>query len=376
MRSSADAAPMSRPSRTTCAALALAAALSAVGGCGDRAQQSAVDEHVAKIAAGRADHGTYSMLRGQRSGRTLDALLAIVATEQGSPRYQAMSALAHPHSARGWLQLPPGADSPGRGLGDSTLPARVAPTLLATLGVQEGMLRQQTLLALASIDEPTPTVVAAVREVLYDERRDVADAAIHALGMLGVAAAESASDLGNLLDHAEGERAVAIAGALARVSPDPNPPALALLLTAVEGGGSTAAEQAAMHLRDLGPRAAMASRSLMAQLHDPRPQGPLISVSVVAAKPELLDIVTEVLLEQLRSSDPSVQSHAATELRWLAESHGASMGLTVPAIAEALEREDHGGGPLTLALRRIGTRSALRVYNDDVHRRRLAEAGR
>jgi hypothetical protein len=376
MSSPANRDPIARICRTWCTAFALATALTVLGGCGDPALHKATDELVADIAGGRANHLTYNLLRSQRSGHTLDAILAIVATEEGSPRYQAVSALADPHSSRGWLQLPPGTDSPGRGLGASTLPARAAPTLLATLRVQDPMLRGQTLLALGSLDEPTPAVVTAVREALRDEGRGVAGAAIHALGMLGVVAAESAADLTDLLGHAAGERAVAIAGALARVSPEPNPPALDALLTGVEEGDPTAAEQAARHLRDLGPRAAMANRRLMAQLHSPRPQGPTVAVAIVAAKPELLDVVAGVLLDQLRSADPSVQSHAAAELRWLAESHGAGMGSTVPAISEALEREDHSGGPLTLALRRIGTRSALRAYNDDVHRRRRADAAR
>lgn len=369
---------MSVSRRTGLAALVALGLAFSLAACVERPERSAQDRHLARIRAGKArDYEACSALYQLRDDRVIDALVELVAHGEGQPRVQAAAALGYPHvsTAPDWPQR--GTDP--RALGDDVLPARIAPALLAAMSGDEPGLRAKLLLALASIDEPTPAVVAVVRGALTDDDPRVAEAAVIAAGMLGVHAAEAAGDLERLPDAGGPVRRVSIAGALARASGGAHVRALGALLSVARGDDAEAATLAVTHLRDIGSRAGMAGEGLMAILHEKSLERPAVAEAVVAISPDSFEDVLALLVDAAASADRMVAMFADAEIDRLARGRPGEMRAAIPALAAALDaRSVNDGVRLSGTLRRLNTRRGRKAYNSRIHRQRAeaAENGR
>ena len=346
-------------------------------GCGPLNQRAERERSIARIREGKADrlqvrHAT-STLWLLRNDRVIDALAEIVAHGEGTPRVQAAAALAYPHevASKDWPQR--GRDA--RALGDGVLPARVAPVLLAALSGDEPTLRATLLLALGSIDEPTAEVIAAVRTALSDRDPAVAEAATVAVGMVGTRAADAADDLAKMLgvDGAVGK--VTVAAALARVSDEPPPRALAVLMQAARGDDAALAALAVAHLRDLGARAEPARDALMAILHEQRIDRPPVAEAIVAISPESLPGVLSLVVDAATSEDRMVAMFADGEIDLLEREHPEDIRAVAPRLAAAVDgRTVNDGVRLADTLRRVNTGRARKAYNDRIYRGRVEAA--
>ncbi|MBT3267465.1 hypothetical protein HN371_09950 [Candidatus Poribacteria bacterium] len=323
---------------------------------------------------------------GWDTDAVIDALTEIIVhgdnVHPRASRDRAASALAH----RRWMAK---AEKPtdSRAL-DSMLPARIAPILLAALrdAPRLSHYRQSLLTALASIDAPTPEVIAAVCGWITDDDPRVAASATKAAGMLGVHAAAAADELERLLhpdvpgywveldgrwlwvaDRTE------IAGALARVSERPHVGALDALVLSVRGDQEGPASRAVEHLRDLGPRAAPAVDGLLAILHEHNSERPPVAAAIVAIAPDRLPGVLALLTGLSAGQDRPTAIFADHELLNLSRELGDSpeMRAVTPALIAALgthPAEDRLA--LSKAVRRIDTRASRKAYRAFLRRER------
>ncbi|MAF12183.1 hypothetical protein CMK11_17190 [Candidatus Poribacteria bacterium] len=321
---------MSSSSRSGLATLlALALALPLVS-CGKPAGRKASDEYVAKIRqGGRPGYSGYGRDSGWDNDSVIDVYVDIIAHGDRN-RVRAALNLSTGHGIQKWDKR-----KDSRAL-DFMLPARIAPILLASLREdtpQWPQFRGALLLALGSIDEPTPEVVATVRRALTEDDAAASRQAVRAVGMLGFHAAEAAGDLARILDgHGSGRPVVgrgsggrtasrlAVAGALARVSDGVHPRALDILAQAARGNNTGAASQAVMHMGALGSRAKPAADVLIGVLSDGDSSVSTVVEAIAAVSPDLLPTALATLMRRAASEDASTARSVEFELNRLVAS--------------------------------------------------------
>ena len=391
----------SRRGLATLLAWAFALTLSGCGRPGpeDMAPDIGVEEFITGVRQGRSLAARIPpSMRGWDNDAVIDALAEIIAKGRGRPTYAAAAALAH----RNGLQTSQGVQD-SRAL-DFMLPARIAPILLTALDSERVLARvgyhENLLLALGSIDAPTPAVVAAVRQALKHDDPRVVASATKAAGMLGVHAAEMAGHLEALLhpddpgrwDDVGGRRVwiedrAEIAGALARVSDRPHAKALQALvrsarggvIRSTRGGERRPAPRAVGHLRALGPRAEPAIDDLLAILHEKDVERPTVATAIAAISRERLRSVVYLLADLCAGPDRSAAFFADRELLALSREWGdsAEMRGVAPALIAALNARPAADGlQLSKAIRRIDTRGSRKAYDAYLRRERHERGAR
>lgn len=320
---------MASPHRRILATLLVFASVLVLGGWGRSAGRKASDKLAAEIRSGTVTEATAELRSfprdsGWDNDSIIDAYVDVVAFGDRAARVTAIIGLSNRRALQAW-----GPPKDSRAL-DFMLPARIAPILLASLreDVGEGpQYRGGLLVALGSIDNPSPEVIAAVVRALEGDAGRVPRQAVVAAGMLGFHAAEVSGDLARMLDD-EGLRGpgrgrwaasrLEVAGALARVSPGVHHRALEVIVEAAHDEGSP--ELALTHLRDLGSRARPASDDLLSILilsDDNTHPSPFID-AIVAVSPERLPALLAALIGRAASEDASTSMLADGELARLA----------------------------------------------------------
>lgn len=302
---------MPSPPRVSCAAVLLLAAAIALPCCGRPAGRRASDKAADLIRnGGLSGFRSWPANAGWDNDSLVDAYVDVIAHGDEAAGVGAALGLSSGMGIQCWE--PP---ANARGL-DFTLPARVAPILLAAL--REGraewvQYRGALLLALGAIDKPSSEVVATVVESITEDAPS--PEAVRAVGMLGVHAAGAAGDLNRLLSADEGDAAVGrvdVAGALARVSDATHPVALDILIRAAEGKNRSTA--AIDHLRALGPRARPAADVLLACLSRGKRVDELAFEATLAVSPDELSSVLTTLLARATSEDAQEAWSATSKL--------------------------------------------------------------
>jgi hypothetical protein len=352
----------------------------ALCGCGRGAGRDACDEYVAAVRSGESP-GFKRFPRGSGwdNDNVIDTYVDIIAYG-GDNRVRAARNLSSGRGIQKWDPPPAGREL------EFTLPARIAPILLATLREDSPrwqQFRDNVILALGGIDEPTPEVVAAVHGALNGEHRRPPRHALRAARRLGVHAADMTGDLERLLavDRPAGLRLsawdndrAALAATLVWVSAAPRPDALDLLAEATRNGSEMVARNAVSYLEGLGPRAEPVVDALTAILHERDIGRPRVAKAIVAVSPDMFDEVLSVVVAQVASDDPVIASFGDAELKYLSQGHWGELGAAEPALISALEsRPPADAAELSAQVRRLDTRNSRKAYNAYVRRRRLAE---
>jgi hypothetical protein len=354
--------------------------------------QAACDACVAAILSGETGWSlpTPTEAEGWDNGRIVDAWMEVIAREDapgGSTDYNSIRGLAG-HVGLYRSRYPTGP----RGL-RSTLPSHIEPALLV-LATPDPPLdelaaraprgrsnhrRNPALMALGSIDDPSPEAVAMVIEALNDEDQGAVRSAVEAAGMLGRHASSAAPELERLMEAATpGEASsrhmtvrgrydahLEAAGALARVSDEPHDAAVAALVWCVQNGELQSVQRALEHLEALGERGKSASDNLMAALTYPDLGRPPVAPAVAATSPELLPELMEWLMEWSASDVQLAAWSADRELFALSQRWGDAPAMrdAVPALIATLDsRAAAEGLTLSKTLREIDSPEAQDAY--------------
>lgn len=222
------------------------------------------DEFIAAIRRGESPNARpFRSTRGWDNDAVVDALADALERARPSPetikRGRAPRHLAAAYLANGGVQRPGRTRDSRRGR--YMLPARVAPALIAALAADDaptgGAYRRNLLVALGRIDAPTPEVVATLLRALAADDPTIVATGVDVVGRRGIYAAAAADELERMLgrdvagrrieSHGRAGRVddrVGIAGALARVSAEPHPRALAALIRSVRGDRDRSAKRA------------------------------------------------------------------------------------------------------------------------------------
>ena len=374
------------------------------GQASERAGKRACDEFVAGVLAGRPTHILPTpTAEGWDNDRVIDAWIKAMSRGVGA-------GLEPPSFVAGRFARHEGLYSLGEPLGpralDLMLPSRIERALLDMIRpdparlhadprdprgpIDAGLIsrmRPPVILALGSIDDPSPEAVSVVIAGLTDENSAVQTCAIEAVGMLGSHAIGAAPVLERLLESAAagapGERhtvrmttwhaQVEIAGALARVSEGAHDGAVSALAEAVFYDGPESAERALEHLRALGSRGEHAVGPLRLMLAKPHLDRPTVSHVITAISPELLPAVVEELASLSASDDLLAAWSAERELFALSRVSGDSpeMREIVPALIATLDsRVAADGLALSKTLREIDDPLADEAYAKYLRRER------